>query len=306
MRIVIALGGNALGINPTEQYQNAVITSKALLPLFKAGHEIIITHGNGPQVGLINLAFDEGKKINEKVYPMPFAECGAMSQGYIGYHLVNALINEGRKENLDIKATNVLTNVLVDQNDEAFLNPTKPIGSFYSKEEIEKFGFPYKEDSGRGYRRVVPSPKPIKIMEEEQIVSLIEKGYCVICCGGGGIPVTNIDNKLVGLDAVIDKDFASSKLASDINADVLLILTAVKNAKINFNTEDEKDLKVVSVAKITEYLNNNEFKSGSMKPKIEACLQFVTSDNRLAIITDITHASEAIELKEGTIIKYNA
>ena len=302
MRIVIALGGNALGIDPVEQYQNALKTAKFLTPIIKDGHEVIITHGNGPQVGLINLAFEEGKKNSSKVYDMPFAECGAMSQGYIGYHLVNTLTNELRKNSIDNNVINVLTNVLVSKDDEAFKNPTKPIGSFMSKEEALKSKNPTKEDSGRGYRRVVASPKPLKIIEENQIVDLIKANNIVICCGGGGIPVILEDSKLKGVDAVIDKDLASAKLAKDINADMLLILTAVENAKINFNTPNEKALHDISKEEIEKYLNANEFKSGSMKPKVEACLNFLQNKNQKAIITTIENAYEAINLKKGTII----
>ena len=302
MRIVIALGGNALGIDPNEQYQNALLTAKYLTPIIKEGHEVIITHGNGPQVGLINLSFDEGVKASSKVYPMPFAECGAMSQGYIGYHLVNTLSNTLKENNVNKSVINVLTNVLVSKEDEAFKNPTKPIGSFMSKEEALKLNFPVKEDAGRGYRRVVASPKPVKIIEETQIESLINNGNIVICGGGGGIPVIEENNKLKGVDAVIDKDLASAILACDLNADVLLILTAVENAKINFNTENEKDLHDVSVEEIKGYLANNEFKAGSMKPKVEACLNFLNRKNQKAIITNIENAIDAINLKKGTII----
>ncbi len=306
MRIVIALGGNALGQTPEEQKKNAIITSKKILPIIKDGHEVIITHGNGPQVGLINLAFDEGKKINPKVYNMPFSECGAMSQGYIAYHLNNSLTNELIKNNLKNNIVSLITSVEVDKNDPAFQNPTKPIGSFYSKEDALKLPYPVKEDSGRGYRRVVPSPKPIRIVEEDSIKNLLKEGFCVICCGGGGIPVINENGEYHGIDAVIDKDFASSKLASNIDSDILLILTAVENAKINFNTKDEKSLTNIDVNTLEKYLANDEFKTGSMKPKVEACLAFVKEKkNRIAIITDIEHAYEAINLKKGTIIRNN-
>ena len=304
MRIVIALGGNALGQTPEEQKNNAILTAKHIIPIIKAGHEVIITHGNGPQVGLINLAFEEGKKVNQKVYDMPFAECGAMSQGYIAYHLENALYNELKHENMQKEVASLITHVLVDKNDPAFLNPTKPIGSFYTKEEAEKMPFTMKEDSGRGYRRVIASPKPVKIIEENQINSLIKAGFIVITCGGGGIPVIENEGLLQGIDAVIDKDFASSKLASDINADILLILTAVKNAKIKFNTPDEADLGLISKEEMYKHLENNEFKEGSMKPKVIASLNFLNSDNnRKSIITDIDNAISAIEGKCGTIIK---
>ena len=231
MRVVIALGGNALGNDPKTQKENACVAARALIPIIKSGYEVVITHGNGPQVGLINLAFTEGNGVNDKVYAMPFAECGAMSEGYIGYHLQNALVNELKKEGLDYPVCSVVTQVEVDKNDPAFLNPTKPIGSFYSREEAmeisKKMGYTMKEDSGRGYRRVIASPKPVKILEDNSIKCLLENKNIVISVGGGGIPVIKTDNGYMGIDAVIDKDFASSKLASDISADYLLILTAV-------------------------------------------------------------------------------
>ena len=302
MRIVIALGGNALGIDPKVQKQNTDLTARYLAEIIKMGHEVIITHGNGPQVGLINLAFEDGSKQNKNIYMMPLSECGAMSQGYIGYHLSNSLLNEFENQRINKKVVSVNTNVLVDKNDEAFKNPTKPIGSFYTKEEALKMDCPMKEDSGRGYRRVVASPRPQSIIEREEIEALIEKGFIVICCGGGGTPVI-YDDGYKGVDAVIDKDFASAKLASEINADALMILTAVPNAKINFGKENEKALKNISVKEADKYLKNDEFGAGSMKPKVIACMDFVNSgENKKAIITDIEHALGAVEFKEGTII----
>lgn len=301
MKIVIALGGNALGQKVDEQIVNCKLTAKYLLPIIKDGHQVIITHGNGPQVGLINLAFDEGKKQNNKVYDMGFSECGAMSQGYIAYHLINALRNQAIKDNVNVNFSSVITHVLVDKNDEAFNNPTKPIGSFYTKEEAEKLPYITKEDSGRGYRRVIASPKPLKIIEEKDILNLINLNSIVICCGGGGIPVIKENGSYQGIDAVIDKDFASSKLASDIDADMLLILTAIENAKINFGKENEKSLHFISKNEIIKYLNNNEFKAGSMKPKVEACINFV-KDNKVAIITNIENAYLATKKEKGTII----
>lgn len=301
MRIVVALGGNALGLDVKEQKDNAIKTARYLKELIELGHEVIITHGNGPQVGLINLAFLEGKKQNDKVVSMPFCECNAMSQGYIGYHLVNALQNELH----NYKVVSLVTNVLVDKEDVAFNNPTKPVGPFYSKEEALKLPYTMKEDSGRGYRRVVPSPKPIDIIELKEIESLIKEGFVVIACGGGGIPVIKEDDSLVGIDAVIDKDFASSLLASKLKADMLLILTQIPNAKINFNTKDEKELHLVSAKMMEKYNQAGEFKAGSMKPKVEACLKFLANNKEgMAIITDIPNAINAIKKEKGTII-YN-
>ena len=304
MRIVIALGGNALGNTPREQKENAIKTAKKILPIIKDGNEVIITHGNGPQVGLINLAFTEGNKANERVYEMPFSECGAMSEGYIGYHLQNALQNELRKENIDKNVLSVITQVEVDKNDPAFLNPTKPIGSFYSKEDAMKLPFPVKEDAGRGYRRVIASPKPVRVVEEEAIINLIESGNIVIACGGGGIPVIKEGNSYVGVDAVIDKDFASSKLASDIKSDLLFILTAVNYATINFRKENETLLKDITCDMAIKYNEEGHFLSGSMKPKVEASIDFLKNNkNGTAIITSIDEAYDAYLGKSGTRIR---
>lgn len=305
MRVVIALGGNALGNDPITQKNNAILTAKKLIPIIEAGYEVVITHGNGPQVGLINLAFTEGNKTNDKVYSMPFAECGAMSQGYIGYHLQNALQNELLKANIDKHVCSIVTQVEVSLDDPAFSNPTKPIGSFYSREEAleisKEYGYSMKEDSSRGYRRVVPSPKPVRIIEEKSICDLINNGNIVITVGGGGIPVINKDNEYIGVDAVIDKDFASCKLASDLNSDYLLILTAVENASLNYNKANEEKLYDISVDEISRYNVLGHFGSGSMKPKVEACINFAKNGG-IAIITDIEHAYEALLGQKGTRI----
>ena len=305
MRIVLALGGNALGLEVSEQLQNAKLTASYLKEIIKEGHELVITHGNGPQVGLINLAFLEGRKVNPKVVDMPFTECNAMSQGYIGYHLALTLNNELLKDNIDKDVIALVTEVLVDKEDKAFKNPTKPVGPFYTKEQAEALPYQMKEDSGRGYRRVVPSPLPKDIVELKTVISLLEAGKTVITCGGGGIPVIMENNQYVGVDAVIDKDHASSLLASKIDADMLLILTQVENAKIHFGTELEQDLHKISAKEIEKYNHEGEFKAGSMKPKVEACLNFLANNQEcLAVITDIKHALEAIKLQSGTII-YN-
>ena len=303
MKIVIALGGNALGNSVAEQKRNAALTAKKIVEIIKEGYDVIISHGNGPQVGLINLAFSEGKKVNPKVYDMPFSECGAMSQGYIGYHLQNAIANELTLNNINKKVVSLITQVEVDKNDPAFLDPTKPIGSFYSKEEAASLGYPVKEDAGRGYRRVIASPKPVRIIESEQINNLVNNGFIVVACGGGGIPVINSNGKLEGIDAVIDKDYASAKLADEINADYLLILTAVDYAMINFGLPNEEKLTDVTVSKIEEYNLQGHFKSGSMKPKVEASIDFVKGGkNRMAIITSIEEASNALKGLSGTTI----
>ena len=303
MKVVIALGGNALGNSPKEQKEIVKDTAKYIVPIIKAGYQVIITHGNGPQVGLINLAFEEGKKANNKVYEMPFSECGAMSQGYIGYHLQNALKNELDRQGIDKKVLTVVTQVEVDKDDTAFSNPTKPIGSFYSKEDAEKMPYIMKEDAGRGYRRVIASPKPKKIIEETQIKTLIENGCIVISCGGGGIPVIKSGDSYEGVDAVIDKDFASSKLADEIDSDYLLILTAIDSVCINYKKPDEKRLSNVTTEEMIKYNNEGHFYAGSMKPKVEASIEFAAKkSSRKAIITSIDKAYDALLGKAGTII----
>lgn len=301
-KIVIALGGNALGNTPQEQINNCVLTAKAIIPIIKAGYKVVLTHGNGPQVGLINLAFEVGSSNNQKVCQMPFPECGAMSQGYIGFHLQNSLYNELKKENMLQNVVPIVTRVLVDKNDSAFSNPTKPIGSFYTYEEAMTKPFPVKEDAGRGYRRVVASPKPVDILEASVVKELM-KDNIVISVGGGGIPVIESNNGYEGIPAVIDKDFASSKLGELIDADILLILTAVDKVSINFNTPKQKDLDTLTLDEAINFNKNKEFKEGSMKPKIEAAINFVQSkENRVSYITSINHAYEALLGKNGTKI----
>ena len=306
MKIVLALGGNALGDTPERQKEMASITAKLLIPIMRDGHELVITHGNGPQVGLINLAFLTSNKINEKISLMPLSECGAMSEGYIGYHLLNAIENELKVSGIKKEVVSIVTRVEVKKDDPAFLNPTKPIGPFYTKEEALKLPYTVKEDAGRGYRRVIASPKPYKVVEEKAISDLISKGYIVICVGGGGVPVINNNGIYEGIDAVIDKDYASCRLADDINADCLLILTAVSNASLYFNTDKEVKLSNISVNKMKEYNNEGHFLSGSMKPKVEAAINFIGNNkNRIAIITSIENAYEAIKGTKGTRIYYD-
>ena len=303
-RYVISLGGNALGNNAEEQKKALIQVAEAISDLIINNNEVAIVHGNGPQVGMINLAFETSKEVPN----MPFPECGAMSEGYIGYHIQNAIDNCLKNKGVNITTTTIVTQVLVDQNDPLFLNPNKPIGSFYSKDEAENFskekGYIMKEDSGRGYRRVVPSPVPIDIIEKDAIKTLMKAGQVVICAGGGGIPVVQKNNRLIGVDAVIDKDYASSKLADLIDADYLIILTAVDNAYINYRKENEKKLEKVNVKELERYLNEGHFAKGSMYPKIQACLNFVKSgNNKTAIIASLNNAKDAFKGKSGTIIK---
>ena len=303
-RYVVSLGGNALGNNAEEQKKALIDVADAISELIKDNHEVAIVHGNGPQVGMINLAFESSKETPN----MPFPECGAMSEGYIGYHIQNALYNSFKEKGINKTVSTIVTQVLVDSNDPLFLNPSKPIGSFYSKEDAEKVakekGYVMKEDAGRGYRRVVPSPLPIDIIEKDAIKVLMKDGQIVICAGGGGIPVIKTNNKLEGVAAVIDKDYASSKLAELINADYLVILTAVDNVYINFRKENEKKLENVSIKEMEQYLQDGHFVKGSMYPKVQASINFVKSGpNKTAIIASLINAKEAFKLKAGTIIK---
>ena len=303
-RYVVSLGGNALGNNAEEQKKALIKVAEAITDLIINNNEVAIVHGNGPQVGMINLAFETSKETPN----MPFPECGAMSEGYIGYHIQNALHNSLKEKGVNKTVCTVVTQVLVDPKDPLFQNPSKPIGSFYSKEEAEKIAleksYIMKEDAGRGYRRVVPSPLPVDIIEKESIKTLLNNGQIVICAGGGGVPVIKKDNKLEGVAAVIDKDYASSKLADLINADYLVILTAVDNVSINFRKPDEKKLENVSVKELEQYLKEGHFAKGSMYPKVEASINFVKSGkNKTAIIASLDNAKEAFKLKAGTIIK---
>ena len=302
-KYVISLGGNALGNNPEEQKQALVKVAEAITGLIMDHHEVAIVHGNGPQVGMINLAFETSKETPN----MPFPECGAMSEGYIGYHIQNALYNSFKQNNINKSVVTLITQVLVDPKDPLFLSPSKPIGSFYNKEEAERIskekGYTMKEDAGRGYRRVVPSPLPIDIIEKESIKSLLNNGQVVICAGGGGIPVIKQDNKLEGVAAVIDKDYASAKLAELIDADYLVILTAVDYVSINYKKENEMVLTNATKEMMQRYLEEGHFAKGSMYPKVQAVLNFVNNTNKVAVIASLDNAKEAFKLKAGTIIK---
>lgn len=306
-KIVVALGGNALGNTPEEQLELVKHTAKPIVDLIEAGHEVILAHGNGPQVGMINLAMSTSAGSSSGTPEMPFPECGAMSQGYIGYHLQNAIREELLNRELNIPVATVITQVVVDKNDPAFNNPTKPIGAFYSKEEAEKLiaekGYSMVEDAGRGFRRVVASPKPVDVAEKETVEALVEKGHVVITVGGGGIPVYKEGNRLVGIPAVIDKDFASAKIAEILDADYLIILTAVDQVAINFGKPEEKWLSTLSIEEANQYIEEGHFAPGSMLPKVQAALQFATSKpGRRALITSLEKAKEGIEGKTGTII----
>ena len=302
-KYVVSLGGNALGNNPEEQKQALIRVASAISDLLVSNNQVAIVHGNGPQVGMINLAFETSKETPN----MPFPECGAMSEGYIGFHIQNALYNCLKEKSINKTVSTVVTQVLVDEKDPLFNSPSKPIGSFYSKEEAEQIakekGYIMKEDAGRGYRRVVPSPLPIDIIEKESIKALLDDGQVVICAGGGGIPVINKNNKLEGVAAVIDKDYASAKLAELIDADYLVILTAVDYVSINYKKENEMVLTNATKEMMENYLEQGHFAKGSMYPKVQAVLNFLKGNKKTAVIASLNNAEEAFKLKAGTIIK---
>ena len=273
-RIVVALGGNALGNTPEEQLNLVRETAKTIVDLSEAGYEVIVGHGNGPQVGMINLAMEFSSTKGGNTPFMPFPECGAMSQGYIGYHLQQAIQQELKARHIDKECASVITQVVVDEKDPGFANPTKPVGSFYTKEEADKIaaekGFTFVEDAGRGYRRVVPSPIPKRIVELKVVEQLVKAGDIVITVGGGGIPVVETPNGLKGVAAVIDKDRSSALLAESIGADMLIILTAVDRVCINFNKPDQKELPTMTLAEADKYIGEKQFAPGSMLPKVQS------------------------------------
>ncbi|MCI6017901.1 MAG: carbamate kinase [Clostridiales bacterium] len=306
-RIVIALGGNALGNTLPEQMVAVKSTSKAIIDLIEEGHEVIVSHGNGPQVGMINQAMIELSRADEKQPNTPLSVCVAMSQAYIGYDLQNALREELLNRGIHLPVATMVTQVRVDADDPAFQNPSKPIGRFMTKEQADiaaaKYGHEMKEDAGRGYRRVVASPKPVEIVEIGAIKALVDAGQLVICCGGGGIPVTLNGNHLKGASAVIDKDFCSCELAKELNADYLIILTAVEKVAINFGKENEQWLDHISVDEAKEYIKEGHFAPGSMLPKVEAAMDFASSaPGRTSLITLLEKAKDGINGKTGTKI----
>lgn len=306
-RMVIALGGNALGKTPAEQKKAVKGTAKSIVDLIEDGHEVIMAHGNGPQVGMINLAFEVSANSEEGTPEMPFPECGAMSQGYIGYHLQNAIGEELKNREIDKSVSTIISQVVVNEDDQAFENPSKPIGSFYTEEEAKKLeeekGYDMVEDAGRGYRRVVPSPIPVDIAEKNIISNLVNDGQVVIACGGGGIPVVREGNSLKGVPAVIDKDFASEKLAELVDADLLMILTAVEKVAINFGEEDEEWLSEMNIETAEQYIDEGHFAPGSMLPKVKAAMKFVEgNEERKSLITSLDKAEEGIKGETGTVI----
>ena len=307
-RIVIALGGNALGKNLHEQMEAVHTTSMAIADLIQDGHEVVIAHGNGPQVGMIQNAFAAYHRAEEKSDVMPLSMCVAMSQGYIGYDLQNQIGEELDRRGVEVHVATVLTQVSVDPEDPAFQHPTKPIGAFMTEAEAKKLaadkGLNVAEDAGRGWRQVVASPRPVEIIEIDTINALLDGKHAVIAAGGGGIPVIWEDKyHLKGVPAVIDKDFASARMAEQLDADMLIILTAVEKVAINFNKENQQWLSELTPAQARQYIAEGQFAPGSMLPKVEAAVQFAESKpGRTALITLLEKAREGIAGTTGTLI----
>lgn len=308
-RIVIALGGNALGNTAEEQQEKIKEAAPSLVGLISQGYEIVVSHGNGPQVGMINLAFSEAAEENTKIPNMPLPECTAMSQGYIGYHLQKGIQKELRDEGMPWHVATMVTQMVVDPKDPAFQKPVKPIGPYYTKEQAEALqkenpGAVYAEDAGRGWRQMVPSPRPVDIVEKDSILNLLDNEFVVIACGGGGIPVVQKGpGAYEGVPAVIDKDFASAKLAELVDAEYLFILTAVDRVSINWGKPDQKDLEKITVAEAEAYCKEGHFAPGSMLPKVEAAISFAKSKpGRKAVIASLEKAPLAIQGLSGTEI----
>lgn len=305
-KVVVALGGNALGKSPAEQLELVKNTASSLIGLISTGNEVVISHGNGPQVGQINLGMSYAAEHGQSA-AFPFPECGAMSQGYIGYHLQQSLQNELRKRGMTKDVATIVTQIVVDPADTAFQNPTKPIGAFYTREEADSIaedkGYIFKEDAGRGWRQVVPSPTPKRIVELNSIKTLIEANELVIAGGGGGVPVVETEEGLKGVPAVIDKDRSSALLADNVGASKLIILTAVDYVAINFNKPDQKNLENISVEEAKKYIDKGQFAAGSMLPKVQACMSFVEGHpEREAIITSLSDLDAALAGQWGTVI----
>ena len=307
-RIVVALGGNALGRTPEEQISRVRSVAEKITDLVQEGHEVIIGHGNGPQVGMINSAIEFAEQNGLDTPHIPLAECDAMTQGYIGYHLQQALNRSFVKRGITKTVVSVVTQVLVDPDDPAFQNPTKPIGNFYTEEQAKALqkesGAVYMEDAGRGWRRVVPSPEPRSIVELHAIRKMVQSGIVVIAAGGGGIPVILSERGYYkGVDAVVDKDKSAARLAVELKADMLIILTAVEQIYIYFNTPEQEALSTVSIEDARRYIREGQFKKGSMLPKVEAALSFVTAlPDREALVTRAETLEDALLGRTGTRI----
>jgi len=308
-RIVIALGGNALGDTPWEQRKRTEAAASSLVGLISAGHEIVLSHGNGPQVGAISLAFDIASRHSDRIVPMDLPECTAMSQGYIGYHLQQAVARELRARGMPWHAATVVTQVEVDPADPAFAHPSKPIGSFYDEQTARRLmaddpAYVFAEDSGRGWRRMVPSPRPVAIVERDAILSLLDHEFIVIAGGGGGVPVVRDENgDYRGVPAVIDKDFASATLARAVGADYLFILTAVDRVAIGWGGPDQRELDELDPRTARRYIAEGQFGAGSMLPKVQAGVEFATSGpGRQTVICSLDKAASAMTGHGGTRI----
>jgi carbamate kinase len=308
-RIVIALGGNALGNNPLEQRFRIDAATPSLLNLITLGHEIIVTHGNGPQVGMISQAFDVASRCNDRVPEMDLPECAALSQGYIGYQLQQGIKNELHRQGMPWHVATVVTQVEVCRDDPAFCAPSKPIGSFYDEATAKRLmaanpGLAMVEDAGRGWRRVVASPRPIDIVERDSILNLLDHEFIVIACGGGGVPVVRDENgHYRGVAAVIDKDFAASRLAQAVDAEYLFILTAVDKVAINWSRPDQRDLDDLDIETARRLISEGRFGAGSMQPKVEAAVEFAGSaPDRRAVICSLEKAAQAMSGHGGTVV----
>jgi carbamate kinase len=304
--IIIALGGNALGDGLAEQMTAVKTTARSIVDLIEQGHRVVVTHGNGPQVGMIDLAFESAAMTQAHTPHLPMSVCVALSQGYIGYDLQNALREELLDRGLHVPVATLITQVIVDEHDPAFRDPTKPIGSHFARAEAEAMmrnGYVMKEEAGRGFRRVVASPRPLDVVEKESVMALVRAGQLVITVGGGGIPVYRQGNHLKGASAVIDKDLASAKLAEMIDADLLIILTAVEKVALHFGTPQQRWLDRLSVDEARRYIREGHFAQGSMLPKVEAAVEFAASKpGRTTLITLLSKAREGIEGRTGTLI----
>jgi len=304
-RILVSLGGNALGTDFDELVESVGVVAKPIVGLLEAGHEIVICHGNGPQVGMIKSSIDHGR-ASYRQPSVPLSEAVAMSQAYVGYHLQNAIENQLHAHGIQKTVCTVISRALVDADDPMFQRPTKPIGAFFTAEEAEglrKAGKTMIEDSGRGYREVVASPMPRDILEKEAILGLVSAGHVVIAGGGGGIPIVRKDNWYKAIDAVIDKDYVSVMMAADVRCDTLAILTGVEKVAINFNTPDQQDLDELTVARAERYLADGQFPEGSMLPKIRSALRFTTSGpGRKTLITSLDKLVEGLKGQTGTWI----
>ncbi|WP_101723300.1 carbamate kinase [Eggerthella timonensis] len=305
--VVIALGGNALGSTPEEQLELVKHTAQNIVDMVAEGINVVVSHGNGPQVGMIESAFDYANTHDGKTPAMPLPECGAMSQGYIGYQLSQALLGELKERGIMRSSVALVTQTVVDADDPAFEDPTKPVGAFLSEDEAVRLaaetGAVFKEDAGRGWRQVVASPQPQRVVEFDAVKDLMDDGYVVVCAGGGGVPVVEDASGYHGVPAVIDKDRSSAKLAAEFEADMLVILTAVEKVAINFNTPEQEEIDVMDVAQAERYIEEGQFAPGSMLPKVEACIEYVRAyPEGRALITSLERAAAGLKGETGTLI----